>query len=266
MRIFRYLIIMLIPVMLFCSEDKTVNVEDDRAPKTPQNLRTGYVGNGEVTIQWDRNSEPDIAGYKIYRAIGTDTPGGYVLVGDTTANSFTQTGLDYTVIYHYKVSAYDTEGYESELSITLSVAPGNLQPPSVPANLRAVAHNIEYPFIRLVWNANTESDLEGYIIYKSETPNFYITEVLPVDSISTTVYIDETVDINKMYYYRITAYDRGGWEGAPTGVVGDIALPAPALAEPANNAATTSRPTFRFCTQSPRMALPGISWKTTTTI
>lgn len=246
MKILKIIFIFIIPLLLFCSEDKAVDPGDEKAPGTPEDLAVTYVGNGEITIAWSSNQEPDIAGYRIYRSINDNSSGSFTLICDTTSTSFKDTGLDYENTYYYSVSSYDLEGFESDLSQAISARPLNVQAPSTPANFKAVAHNIATTFIRLVWTPNTENDLLGYYIYRSENPNFTISQETLLDSSTTAVYIDQNVNVNVMYYYRVTAFDKGHWEGLPTGVVGDVPLPPATLLTPEDNGITSGTPTFSW--------------------
>jgi hypothetical protein len=67
-----------------------------------------------VTLAWAKNSEPDIAGYKMH--YGT-TSGSYdysVDVGNYT--SCTISGLQEGTTYYFAATAYDTDNFESNLS------------------------------------------------------------------------------------------------------------------------------------------------------
>lgn len=75
------------------------------------------VGHGTALLSWNRNPEPDVAGYRVYYrpAFGIYNPA--IDVGnDTTA---TITGLR-PGTYYFAVTAYDDEGYESALSQEVS--------------------------------------------------------------------------------------------------------------------------------------------------
>jgi len=233
-------------LFLFCGEDKTLNLGDDAPPAVPSDVGLSKVGNGEITIYWSPNKEKDLAGYRVYRAENSSNPESFNMVADTTVTSYTDLGLNYNSVYYYSVSAYDVRDIESNRSDPISGKPLNTQAPSVPSNLKAVGHNITNPFIRLVWTPNVESDLGGYYIYRSENASFPISPSALIDSTSESVLIDENVEVNKMYYYRITAFDKGNWESLPTGIVGDVPLPAPTLSSPENNEVTSSTPTLKW--------------------
>ncbi len=69
----------------------------------------------EATLTWDPNSEPDLAGYKIYYGFATNNYEYSIDVGNQT--SYTVTGLDesYEAVY-FVATAYNTNGEESDYS------------------------------------------------------------------------------------------------------------------------------------------------------
>jgi hypothetical protein len=72
-----------------------------------------------VTLKWDANSEPDIAGYKVYyKPNSSGQPSGdyNVMIDVKNVTSKTVEGLDDSKIYYFAVTAYDTSGLESDFS------------------------------------------------------------------------------------------------------------------------------------------------------
>jgi hypothetical protein len=65
-------------------------------------------------VAWQAPTLADIAGYRILRA--TTSGGPYELVGETTANYFTDQLLEGGVTYYYAVQTYDASGLVSPLS------------------------------------------------------------------------------------------------------------------------------------------------------
>ena len=92
---------------------------------------TAYAA--DVTLNWDPNTEADLAGYRLYQKADSATPP-FVKVqeiskGTTTASV---TGLDPTHSYSFAVTAYNTAGLESAYSNVVTVpaapiAPGGLK-------------------------------------------------------------------------------------------------------------------------------------------
>lgn len=78
---------------------------------------------GVVTMAWDRNSESDLAGYRVYRAT---VPGGYgapIASLSPAATSYQAASLQKGSSYYFSVTAYDTAGNESPLYNEIQVNP-----------------------------------------------------------------------------------------------------------------------------------------------
>jgi type II secretory pathway predicted ATPase ExeA len=82
-----------------------------------------------VSLEWDANTEPDLAGYKVYYKIGSSGEP-YDGTGATEGNSpvdignvttYKLHGLAEDVTYFFVVTAYDTEGLESEYSNEVTI-------------------------------------------------------------------------------------------------------------------------------------------------
>jgi len=80
--------------------------------------------------------------------------------------------------------------------------------PAIPANLAANAVNDN---IELTWNANTETDLFQYVIYRDVIQDFVPTENNIVGKSSVNQFID-TERVETEVYYKITAVDINGNE------------------------------------------------------
>jgi Fibronectin type III domain len=71
----------------------------------------------QVTRAWDQNTEPDLAGYKLYYGNASGDYAEVIDVGNTTM--YTVTNLTAGDTYYFAVTAHDTSGYESEHSIII---------------------------------------------------------------------------------------------------------------------------------------------------
>ncbi|HZD84733.1 MAG TPA: Ig-like domain-containing protein, partial [Gemmatimonadaceae bacterium] len=68
----------------------------------------------QVSLAWDRNTEPNISGYKVYVGTTSGVYGVPLDVGNVTA--YTVTGLAAGTAYYISVTAYDQTGLESGFS------------------------------------------------------------------------------------------------------------------------------------------------------
>jgi hypothetical protein len=94
-----------------CSE--VLFAPDVTPPAPPQGLSSA-TGDGLVELIWNDNTEPDLAGYRIYASSSYEGP--YERIGSSIAPSFIDKGIPNGKTYYYAVAAYDGHGNESELS------------------------------------------------------------------------------------------------------------------------------------------------------
>lgn len=87
-------------------------------PAAPSNL-TAVPGIGAISLAWDRNLEPDLRGYRVYRAAeGADFT---VLAEFTDVPAFSDRQIDAGKKYRYVVTAIDRADNESARSTVLEV-------------------------------------------------------------------------------------------------------------------------------------------------
>jgi len=77
----------------------------------------------QVTIAWDKNSEPDIAGYKIHYGTNSGSYDYSVNVGNYT--SCTISDLAEGTTYYFSATAYNTLNNESDFSEKIAYTPGS---------------------------------------------------------------------------------------------------------------------------------------------
>jgi len=175
---------------------------DTTPPLIPQNL-VAEPGDSLVDLYWSTNLDPDLASYRVYW--GTQ-PGSYPnVISGITTTSQSITGLTNGVMYFFAVSAVDTSGNESQLSVERSAIPNgpieDLTPPNHPVNLVATPGD---GVISLQWSENLEPDIGGYKIYYGTAPGSY---GAPIDVGNQTNYRLQGLINGTTYYIALTAYD-----------------------------------------------------------
>ena len=160
LRWFKLLSIIFISSIIFLSCDRTTEIIDDPGipPSVPRGLRIFYASDGEIVIDWNSNSEPDVKGYNIYRRTEfSDT----VKIAFINDNFFFDDSLEYDTTYFYKITAVNLWNRESNFSSEVSAKPENEYNPETPFGLRINARNWENDIsIFLYWIQNEESDVE----------------------------------------------------------------------------------------------------------
>jgi len=99
-------------------------IPDAVAPLAPSGFSVEPF-TGAASLAWNANTEPDLAGYNIYRATAPSVPLTGPLNGATpyTGTTFINTGLTNGTTYYYVVTALDTSGNESPASIEIAATP-----------------------------------------------------------------------------------------------------------------------------------------------
>jgi hypothetical protein len=96
------------------AEMKTPFQPVDTFPPTVPQAVAVVIGTQSVELVWDRDTEPDLAGYRIYRDAGS---GQFERIGEShDAPSFSDKTVEKGKRYRYAVTAYDKLGNESQLS------------------------------------------------------------------------------------------------------------------------------------------------------
>ena len=150
------------------------------SPSIPTSL-TAIARNTIVDLSWtapstnqDGSTLTDLAGYNIYRRVGTS--GIYEKINSSvnTPATFQDTGRTNGTTYFYKITAIDTGNNEGNFSAEVSTTPaerGSIAGPAPPTGLTATAGNTT---VDLSWTAPTRNedgtiltDLDGYNIYRA---------------------------------------------------------------------------------------------------
>jgi hypothetical protein len=161
-------------------------------------LAASNVFAGSVTATWNKNIEPDIAGYKLFFGKTTGVYTDSIDVGNITTTEIND--LNDRSKYFFAVTAYDSVGNESSLSKEVSKMVGqNL--------IRPGDGNGTGDFVIAPIDSATE-----YFVYKSKNPystftDNLLTTLTSADSTFTDINKDSV--INTGTYYKVKAKKNG---------------------------------------------------------
>jgi hypothetical protein len=160
-----------------------------------------------VKVRWSDNSNNE-DGFLIERALSSDTLR-WEVVGQVTQN--VRTFYDYWIIlnrlYHYRVYAYNQNGYSGYSNIDTAQTYGDTTfIPATPSNLRVLKTTLTTISIR--WDDNASNEL-GFIIARKRPELLYYEFI---DSVGTDVLTYQEVGLtpDNVYFYKVCAYNDSG--------------------------------------------------------
>jgi len=180
-----------------------------------------------VELQWDSNSESDLAGYRVYYAAGALVGPMMIDVGNQT--TATVSGLDPAYGYSFAVTAYNASNQESSYSNIVTVS--EMQSPTaaitIPANGATVTGSVNF----------TAAASDNIGVTKVEY--FLNNNLVGTDTSTPYVYSWDTLAATPgSYTLLVKAYDAAGNVGQSSPVTVTVAIdttaPAVSVAAPAN--------------------------------
>ena len=101
------------------SDVAAITPRDTFPPAAPLGLRA-VAATQTIELTWERNTDPDLAGYRVYRSAGD---GPFEKMGDTSVlPSYSDRKVEAGKSYRYQVAALDAAGNESERSAAVTAA------------------------------------------------------------------------------------------------------------------------------------------------
>jgi len=167
-------------------------------PSKPLNVRA-QAGDGTVQIDWDANSDLDLAGYRLHRGMSADS---LSLLSDVgTATTYLDTNVTNDSTYYYAVVAYDDDDNESVFSDIVQATPSIR--PKTPTGFD---YRFDTNAAFLIWDSQDIPGISAVNIYRSETDASSLSLYETVDR-STNAFTDLNLKTRKTYYYALTVTD-----------------------------------------------------------
>jgi len=176
----------------------------------PTNL-TATIDNGSINLTWNYNtaSEPEFAGYRIYRS--TTSGSGYTdIASNLQQKTYTDTqNVVNGTTYYYVVVAVDTSNNQSAYSNEAAAWAHDHTAPSAPENLTATENDGS---VSLTWDHSAATDFASYKVYRSTTQGSGYNHL--ASGLTSNSYTDTAVSNGTTYYYVITAVDTSNNQSA----------------------------------------------------
>lgn len=174
-------------------------------PLPPESLVVVNTGNGEgIKVSWPSVSYPDSVSYRIYRGTSPNTLSFLMETSDTFS---IVSGHEQNLTYYYMVQTHykGRSGFGTPVE---SILVDNI--PSTPQllSLEPLRNGI-----KLYWRPNSELDLLGYHVYRSDNGSF---ERITPNPVLDTFFVDMGATSPIWYSYRITAVDESLQESSPS--------------------------------------------------
>ncbi len=134
---------------------------------------------------------------------------------------FADTRIEWGAERCYGVRAVDPSNglfVESEAREPRCIKLVDMFPPAAPKDLKAVSTE---GVISLIWDANAESDLAGYIILRAPAPADRLEPLVTAPVLETSY--NDTVQSGTRYVYAVQAVDKAGNASPPSNRVEETA-------------------------------------------
>lgn len=189
---------------------------DSIPPAAPMGLFGIADTTGIVTLNWDKNTEEDLSGYRLFRSLDPNIEFSEVTKTTFTGEEYLDTVpvANLNKIIYYKLLAEDQRYNRSPFSKVLIVRKPDITPPSSPLFKN---YKIDVNGIRIDWIPSSSKDVATHIIYRknSSRPEMAWQKLFESVSAKDSTFLDTTLLDPNLYSYTIIAKDSIGLESAP---------------------------------------------------
>jgi fibronectin type 3 domain-containing protein len=187
---------------------------DSIPPAIPTGLKGAVDSTGIVTLTWNKNTEPDLLGYKVYRAFtkGEELMPLFDLAWESNTYCDTISVHNLNSKVYYAISAADMRYNQSDMTPVLELEKPDLIRPSSPV---ISGYKIKDEGIEISWINSPDEGVILHNIYrerKRDSIGAYIPLLTTISDTTITSYIDTEATPNTRYVYSVTAVKKNGLE------------------------------------------------------
>lgn len=188
------------------SYSRMATIIDTIPPSPPINLKAKVDKKGIVILQWQKNNETDLQGYKLFKANALHEEFVQInnkFITDTTyADKLNLKTL--TKKIYYSLAASD-----NNFNTSITCAPIEVKRPDTIPPAAALLNSLypELKGVKLNFILSKSDDVVKHIVSrKTGNENFNVLKELTLKD-SLGIYLDTTAESGKIYSYQVTAFD-----------------------------------------------------------
>jgi len=165
-------------------------------------ISASALSSSSIKVTW--SAVDGASKYRVYRGTSySSTSMAPVAYIDAPTTEYTDTSLNPSTIYYYRIAAIDSENFEGAISSNYTSATTQATTLPAPTNLRAVAVAISSgTAITLTWTP--VSGASYYAVYQS-TDSTWSDYIITTSSVTSTTYTTSSLQNNTTYYYKVGA-------------------------------------------------------------
>ncbi len=189
---------------------------DSIPPKPPAGLLGVIDTTGIITLNWTKNIEEDLKGYRIFKSNNPDVEFSEVtqsaFVGEVYTDTVIASNLNKKI--YYKIQAEDQRYNRSQFSEVLVVDKPDRIPPSPPVLKK---YEVTSEGIRINWIPSSSEDVATHVVYRKngEKDDALWQIVFESTSLKDTSFLDTKELERNVYRYTVMAKDSTGLESEP---------------------------------------------------
>ncbi len=193
-------------------------IKIETADRTPPEMPQGFmadVKDEKIVLKWNKNSEPDAAGYIVKKGFSRDGLSVLKKIDGAASCEYSDGDIEDGKEYFYAVLAFDKKGNESKPSAPTSVKPENKAPIAAPDGIRI--ETAENGKIQIAWNETKRAGFKNYAVLRGDTND--AGKLQPAGESAAASFRDEGLENGKTYYYAVIAVNKYGVRGGPSNVL-----------------------------------------------
>lgn len=193
---------------------------DSIPPAPPHGLKATINDNGEIILKWENNNEPDLYGYRVYKAYYRTEELAQITSEPVRETSFADR-VDLNTLnerVYYSVMSIDQHQNHSALSSLLKLELPDQVRPQPPVGLPT---KTDASGILLSWRPGGSEDIVQYNVYRRmpDKADWLLIHSIPAANDSVYSYKDATAHAGIKYRYTIVAVDDSELESKPSAPV-----------------------------------------------